>query len=136
MCPQDKLRTQKEKIPISQDNFIKYFTNKSDYTISNASNQFLEGEVNVVLIAVGKNYAIEFYDMASDNIALNICKNIMESNNWSITPRNNKYMEYYYDTIKKEIYFTLLKVDNTIIYTYAPIEFKEEIKILIKDLGY
>ncbi|MBB5197678.1 hypothetical protein [Anaerocolumna cellulosilytica] len=130
------IQIKKEKLPISQDNFNKYFANKSNYTILNASNQFLKNEVNAVLIAIGKNYAIEFYDMASDNIALNICKNIMESNELPSTPENNKYMEYYYEVIKNEMYFILSKVDNTIIFTYAPKEYKEEIKTLMNNLEY
>lgn len=125
-----------EKTPVNKERFTNYFSNNSNYELYDASSQFLNNEVHTVLIAMGETYAIEFYDLVNDKITLNICRNIVESNDLSITPKNDEYLEYYYETVKNETFYILAKVDNTIVFTYAPKKYKAEIIGLLKDLGY
>lgn len=111
------------------------------YAITDATDQFEDGAVESVTLAVGEEYQIEFYvlpsaEQASAAFAQN--KENFEDEKGNASASKSVSMGnhgYCYQTTNGQFYFASV-VDNTMIYCVAPKEYKDEIKEYAESLGY
>ena len=110
-------------------------------TIIDATNQFEEGAVESVTIAMTDIYQIEFYVVSSEDQAISAFEENKEyfesvisnsSSNASVSMGN--YSEYSRTT--DDAYFAISRVGNTFVYIEVPKENKEAVIDLLDLLGY
>lgn len=133
----------KEKVSVTAEDY-KNLMEAKGYTIADASEQFADyDEIAKVYIAVPGDgaYQIEFYELTSAEAAMRLFagnKSIFEqfegnaSTHTSISAAN--YSNY--KLTAGGYYKVLSRIDNTMIYIDAPVEFKDEIKTVLGEIGY
>jgi len=109
--------------------------------IVDAADQFEEGAVDAVYLAVGENYQIEFYVVPSVDQAVSAFNSnradfeAAKSGASSHKSAEMKNYGYYFQTTS-ENYSVISRTDNTFIYVVADAAYKDEISGLISELGY
>ena len=130
----------KDWTPATAEDFS-YQMEENGYNIVDATDQFEEGEVESVTIAVGEDYQMEFYilpsaEQASSAFAQN--KEAFEdakgntSVSKSVSVGNHGYC---YQTTNGQFYFAAV-INNTMLYCVAPKDYADEIKEYAERLGY
>lgn len=128
------------KTPITVQEFTDK-TEESGFVLVDAADQFEEGSVESVLLAVGENYQLEFYvlpstDQASSAFSQN--RETFESAAGSVSSHKSVSLgnySYFYQTTSENFYLVSV-IDSTMIYCVAPKDYADEIKTLVKELGY
>ena len=129
------------KTALTNDQFIEKMES-AGYQIADATEQFEEGAVEAVTIAfIDDKYQIEFYVLPSKDSAVasfNSNKSDFEQmkNSGSSTGEVNIGNHNYYGLTTDEGYYVVSRVDNTMIYVNSSAEYKDEIKEVLKVLGY
>jgi hypothetical protein len=129
------------KTALTNEQFIEKMES-AGYLIADATNQFAEGNVETVTLAMKDGvYQIEFYVLPSDDravAAFNASKNDFEQmkGSGSSTGEVNIGNHNYYGLSTGEGYYVVSRIDNTMIYINASAEYKDEIKDILKELGY
>jgi len=111
------------------------------FDIVDAKDQFEEGVVEAVFIALNDNYQIEFYVVPSVSQA----ESAFEQNKSNFEAASggsssHKYVSmknysYFFQTAS-DTYYAVSRIDNTFIYVMADAAYKKEIGDIISDLGY
>ena len=123
------------------------FKNKMEdmnYIVVDAKDQFEEYDyIEKVYLAAPKNYKyqIEFYEMDEEEQAISFYNNnqeIFESYNSSASAETNVSIgnNAKYTLTTEDEYRLLSRIDNTVIYVHVDKEYKDEIKEVLKELGY
>ncbi len=113
------------------------------FTITDATDQYPEGAVEAVSIAMNDNYKIEFYivpstEQAEGAYATN--KATIEGMKEQSTFSSEKsvglsnYANYHLTT--DDGYYVVSRIENTFLYITAPVAHKDEIAELVSGLGY
>jgi hypothetical protein len=112
------------------------------YQTADATDQFGEGLVEAVSLAIKEDkYQIEFYVLPSEDRAIasfNTNRDDFEmmKSSGSSSGETNIGNHNYYGLTTKEGYYVVSRIGNTMIYVESPVEYKDEIKAVLKDLGY
>ena len=111
------------------------------FTLVDAADQFEEGRVESVHIAVGENYQVEFYIVPSVEQAKRTFaekKASIEAAKGSASSNKSFQVANYssFSQTSDGIFSLVSRTDNTFIYFNAGSEYKKEISDIIKDLGY
>ncbi len=126
--------------------FEEFKTNMEEkgFIISDVTSEFTEyGYIETVCIAASQDYSyqIEYYKLLNEEYAVkfyNKNKSIFENEKTGAsveTEKNGKnYLKYALETNGK--YSALSKIDNTVMYVNADATFKNDIKSILKELGY
>ena len=130
----------KARTPITAEEFVRKMET-AGFTLVDATDQFEEGQVESVHIAVGENYQVEFYivpsvEQAKRAFAEN--KGDMEAAKGSASSNKTVQLANYssFSQTSDGIYSLVSRTDNTFIYVNTESEYKKEISDIIKDLGY
>ncbi len=114
---------------------------ENDFTVVD-STLFAQTAVtaNTVLSALNDNYQIEFYDIDCDATAkqfYQLNKTAFEQDTTAVTTseKNSDNYDSYYMVTDTDFCLTS-RIDNTVIYCYTDVEYKDEILKLVEDLGY
>lgn len=131
-----------EKVSITADMFNNLMTEKG-YTLFDTTSQFAQYDGYMIksYAAYKDGYQIEFYELSSVENAIsmfNTNKAKFESQKdnasvYSSTSMNN-YATYSLTTGGKYKYLSL--IDNTLIYIDADDNYKDAIKLVVKEIGY
>lgn len=131
----------KPKTAISADTFNSSMTDKN-YAVVDIINQYNEYDyIKKAYVAKNDNYQIEFYETSNNDYAIQMYDNNKqtfenEKSDSSIeTTKSAKNYSVYSLTVNGK-YKYISRIDNTIIYINADKEYKDEIKEVIKELGY
>ena len=130
-----------KKEAIDEEQFIKIMKSEG-FEVVNLEHQYEQYEYyEEVLVAKNENYQIEFYELEDASYAEKIYnknKQTIESsiegsysNTNSDLINNNKYT-----LTNKGVYTSISRVDDTIIYLSVSSEYKDEVKDILKKLGY
>lgn len=126
------------KHSLSSDNFQekmedKGFTVQDTTEVSDA--EFIKKE----LVALRKEYQIYYFESPTEDKGkelYNINKsNISNSNKVKIDEKNSSNFDRLKATSNKKVFYTV-RIGNTVIYVEAEIKYKNEIKNILKDIGY
>lgn len=112
-----------------------------DFEIIDITNQYSK-EPNIDKVYIGKNkdkYQIEYFIILNEETAKTIFnENIKAYNNLSGTTKTkvegNNFIKYTFLT--NSYYVVISKVENTFIYIEAPIDYKNEIDIILEEMNY
>lgn len=111
----------------------KSFTVQDTTEISDA--EFIKKE----LVALKKEYQIYYFESPTEEKGkqlYNINKsNIINNNKVNIDEKNSSNFDRLKATNKKKVFYTV-RIGNTVIYVEAEIKYKNEIKNILKDIGY
>ena len=133
----------KTKTPISEENFINSMETKG-YIITDVKDQFANvDEIDKAYIATSSDssYQIEFYILADESSAISMFnrnKQIFEdsksnvSGETSVTKKNSAKFTLSTNNMLKVV----SRIDNTLIYLDVDKDKSDEIKPLLKELGY
>jgi len=133
----------KEKVSIDAEDF-KTAMEAKGYTIADASEQFAEyDEITKVYVAVSGDggYQIEFYETSIDDAAARLFagnKSIFEQSAGNASANSSVSAANYsnYKLTADGYYKVLSRIDNTMIYIDAPVEYKDDIKTVLGEIGY
>lgn len=133
----------KDKKSITADEF-KNTMESNDYTVQEATDQFSEYDyVEKVYIALisDSSYQIEFYQLSDDDYATSFYNNNKSIFEESKSSKNSEtsvsmanYSKYTLETNGK--YKVISRINNTAIYLNVDAEYKEDVKSILKKLGY
>lgn len=133
----------KDKKSITADEF-KNTMESNDYTVQEATDQFSEYDyVEKVYIALSSDssYQIEFYQLSDDDYATSFYNNNKSIFEESKSSKNSEtsvsmanYSKYTLETNGK--YKVISRINNTAIYLNVDAEYKEDVKSILKKLGY
>lgn len=133
----------REKDSITAEQF-KSFMEQNGYTISDATYQFAQySYVEQVYLAVdsGYNYQIEFYELADESTATGFFNNnasIFESNAGTTSAKSNingkNYSKYTLSSSGK--YMLVSRINNTVVYVNVDNQYSNEVKDILKEIGY
>jgi hypothetical protein len=127
------------RTPLTANEFVSKME-AAGFELVDAVNQFDEGDVEAVFLAVGENYQIEFYIVPSVDQAKSAFeenKSGFESISGTGTNKSVSVKNYSsYSKTTSDGYYVVSRTDNTFIYVSAGAEFKKEISEIITDLGY
>lgn len=129
------------KTALTNDQFIEKME-AAGYQIVDASNQFGEGDVEAVTLAMmDEKYQIEFYVLPSNDQTVGAFNNNKSSfeqmkGSGASTSEVNLGNYNYYGLSTGEGYYVVSRIDNTMIFINASAEYKDEIKEVLKELGY
>lgn len=128
------------RTPVSVDDFDATMEEKG-FEIVDATGQIAPDSITAISLAMNDNYQIEFYEMVDDATATAIYaenKAIFESYavGSSATLSKNIMNYAYYSVTNSGTYYALAKIENTMIYVVADVEYKDEISEILKELGY
>ncbi len=133
----------KTKTPISEEDFINSMETKG-YIITDVKGQFANvDEIDKAYIAISSDssYQIEFYILADESSAISMFnrnKEIFEdsksnvSGETSVTRKNSAKFTLNTNNMLKVV----SRIDNTLIYLDVDKDKSDEIKTLLKELGY
>ena len=128
------------KEPITSEEFKEYFSD--DYTTTEVSDDF-DDSIKVVLNATSDDIIIEYFEFTDNDSATYFFNQIVNEyeiekeylNVRANTKTNtNNYGSYKLTTDSR--YLAVVRVENTVIGSSVSKEFKDEVKDIIKDLGY
>ena len=138
-----KLMTERTKTALTADEFKTIMSQKS-YQITDATTQFSNSNyINKVYVAGNKkiNYQIEFYEISDQSTAIEffnnnetIFKNQKGSSAVETNVNGKNFQKYTLSTESK--YKVISRIDNTVIYLNVDDNYKEEVKNVLKELGY
>ena len=130
------------KEPISSDDFTVYFEGK-DFYVEDITSQYDNEVFNAVIIAMStkNDYQIEFYDLTSDAYAKNLFSNNKSSIDEELqgnTMANSAEIGNVskYSKNNSSVYGIISRVGNTVVYSEGPTENMEDVKTVLKDLGF
>lgn len=129
------------KTALTNDQFAEKME-AAGYQIVDATDQFGEGEVEAVTLAIKDDvYQIEFYVLPSNDQAVsafNGNKSDFEQmkTSGSSTGEVSLGNYSYYGLTTDEGYYVVSRIDNTMIFINTSSEYKDEIKDVVKELGY
>jgi len=111
------------------------------YEILDITDNYDEEGVSSVLLAIKDDYQIEFFELASTELAVssyNYNVDIVESYNSLTSAHTSATVSNYsfYTLSTAEDYYVVSRVDNTFIYAHVPSAHKDEAGAAIKELGY
>ncbi|NLN97469.1 MAG: hypothetical protein GX127_03610 [Eubacteriaceae bacterium] len=126
-----------KKSGMANDDFKAQMLEKG-YEIVDATDKVNPNTIGAVSIAIKDGYQIEYYvahsvDKAQTVYDLNV-SSFKEVDGEENNSQKGNYSSY--EKTSADTFYTISKVDNTFIYSVAPVEYKDEIKQVIKDLGY
>lgn len=129
-----------KKVSITNSDFEKVFKDKG-YTIYNVTTQFSKKESvkSVILAQINNEYQIEFYTLKNVKEAIKLFDNNMKTfDNDSISSKKiiSKNNYSIYSSTNLNYYMYLSRIDNTLLYIKVPKKYKNDINIMIDDLGY
>ena len=129
----------KPRTALTADDF-KTKMESAGLTVEDATDQFEEGTVELVLIAYNDDYQIEFYVMetaakAEQSFAGNKQNFEALSGNKSTASLNGSNFNSFTMTLGGQ-YAVVSRVENTFIYVDEEVEHRDTIKEILKDLGY
>ncbi|HOC06944.1 MAG: hypothetical protein ACOX21_00600 [Bacillota bacterium] len=126
------------RTPLTAPQFVSKME-AAGFIVVDAADQFPEGVVEAVYLAVGENYQIEFYVVPSVDQA----KRAFEENKSDFEALSGGATKYasvnnysYYTKTTSDGYYVVSRTDNTFIYVSADAQYKKEISGIIEDLGY
>lgn len=133
----------KGKTPMTANEF-KTFMQENGFTVSDVTSQYSKYDyVKQIYVAVANNssYQIEFYEISDNKYArmfYNNNKTIIESSKGSISSHVNINMGNYskYALSSDNKYKVIARIDNTVIYLNVDSDNKDEVKELLKEIGY
>lgn len=133
----------KEKTPISANQFKNVMTQKG-YEITDATSQFAQYDYVKQVYVAGNSYTsyqIEFYELADETTALGFYNNNattfqnQKSSSSAETNVNGKnHSKYTLSSSGK--YMVVSRIDNTVVYLSVNDTYKDEVKSILKELGY
>ena len=129
----------KQKITTTQ--FIE-FAAENEYEILDKTKALKDPKIKKVILAKKNNECqIEFYKLKSITDAIymfNDNKNIFKTNNNKTSTYTYTNLSNYslYSLTNESYYMYLCRVDDTLLYVKAPLEYKEEIEEFTKLIGY
>ena len=114
---------------------------EAGFTVIDAANQFGEGEIESVHIAMADNYQIEFYIVPTEQQAIaayNQNKANFELSKGSGSSNSETNIANYskYTQTSAGMYSVISRIDNTFIYVNADANYKSEINDFLKAIGY
>lgn len=132
-----------EKDPITVEEFKSTMQNKG-YIIIDAKEQFDEYEyIKDAYIAMTDDgeYQIEFYKMSDKENATMFYKHnksVFESSKSSSSAQTNNDMKNYskYTLQSDNKYMVVSRIEDTVVYVKVDSKYKEQIKNLLKEIGY
>ncbi len=129
------------KTALTNDQFIEKME-AAGYQIQDAIDQFGEDVLESATLAMmDDKYQIEFYVLpTSDQAAAAFSNNksnfqLLEDAAKNTSSLNTNTYNYYALTTN-EGYYVVSRIDNTLLYVQTSAEYKDEIKKIIKELGY
>lgn len=131
-----------EKVAMTVEDFRDIMEEKG-FVLYDVTYQFAEhsDQVKKVYVAKKSDYQIEFYELSSDEDAIqiyNINRNNFEteSSNSSIATYKNIANYATYALTSNGSYKYISRIDNTMIYSNVEETYKDTIKTLMKEIGY
>ncbi len=129
-----------EKVAKTPEEFNDFMESK-DFTVAD-STLFAQTVVTAktVLTALNDNYEIEFYELNCNDTSkefYNLNKEAFlneESSNTTTEITGSNFD--YFDMTNDSGFRMTSRIDNTVIYCYTEVEYKDEVKKLIKEFGY
>ena len=121
---------------------FKNVTEQRQMTTADVSSQYSSYEyVKEATVATNGNYQIEFYVLDNEENAgkmFDINYNSFESYKGTTSAYSEYNLSNYhtYSLATNGKYYYIARVDNTLLYVNAEDEYKEEIKTIVKNLGY
>ncbi len=129
------------KTALTNNQFIEKMESAGYQTVD-AANQFGEGEVEAVSLAIKEGkYQIEFYVLPSNDQAVSAFNGNksdfeqMKGNGASSGELSGSNYNYY-GLSTDEGYYVVSRVDNTMIFINTSAQYKDEIKEILKEIGY
>jgi len=128
------------KTPVTSEAF-KEIMEDEGYDIYEITDQYEEGQFDSAQIAMKDDYKVEFYVLPTDDAAISMY-NINKSDFENLKGSNsaNKYVEVgnygFYELTTGDGYYALSRVDNTLVFIKTDKENKDEMKKVLKNLGY
>lgn len=127
------------RTPLTANAFVSKMED-AGFLVVDAADQFEEGLVEAVHLAVGENFQIEFYVVPTVDQA----KRAFEENKsdfealsgGGVTKSVSAKNYSYYTKTTSDAYYVVSRTDNTFIYVAAEAEYKKEISDIIENLGY
>lgn len=131
----------KEKVSITVEEFKDIFKEKG-YIVEDVKKQMEQySYVEKAYIAAKDDHQIEFYVLSNDEYAIgfyNTNKSIFENSKGNTSAAStigiNNYSKYSLTTNNK--YKCVSRVDNTVLYVDVNTDVKNEVKDIIKEIGY
>lgn len=128
------------KTPVTCEVFKEKMENQG-YEIYEITDQYEEGLFDSAQIALKDDYKVEFYVLPTNDDAVymyNVNKSDFEALKGSKS--SNSYVEVgnygFYELTTNDGYYALSRVENTLIFIKTDRENKDEMKSVLKNLGY
>lgn len=131
----------KEKNSITTSSFYNNMSQKG-YYVEDASYQYADYDyVKQIYVAANEDYQIEFYELIDDSYAMrfyNNNKTIFEESQGNGSAETSVGLKNYskYTLSSNGRYMVVSRIDNTVIYVDADDQYRDDIKNVLKELGY
>ncbi len=133
----------REKESITAEEF-KIIMQDKGYLIADATSQFSEYDyVSKVYLATtsDKLYQIEFYTLSDDSSAtyfFNTNKTLFEQNKTSVSTSTSSEFSNHakYTLTSANKYMVVSRINNTVVYVNVDEQYKDNVKDILKELGY